>query len=361
MKPKLMGRSPRKCINSLCLVACPQTDVLYYGVFSKSAEGGAEVRIAVVGPTAVGKTAVGVALAERLNAEIVNADSMQVYRRMDIGTAKPTAFERSRAVFHAIDVADPDTDWTLADFQAVGNEAIASIDARERVALIVGGSGLYVRALTTRLDIPAVAPDEALRARWQEYATEHGNLALQAEVARVDPESAARIHVNDIKRLIRALEVHTILGRSLSDLHRENRAEAPKDNVLIFGLNFEDRRALYARIEARVDTMIADGFVDEVARLLRDGYTRKLKPMQSLGYRQLAEYLAGETDLPAAIDSVKRDTRHFARRQMIWFRGDSRVQWIDVSGKSPAELADEIGVQLNEQLTSLKKGYIARS
>ena len=196
-------------------------------------------RIALVGPTATGKTAVGVLLAQALNAEIVSADSMQVYRQMDIGTAKPTAEEQRQAVFHALDVAEPDEHWTLAGFQGLGERACGEIVSRGHLPLIVGGTGLYVRALTTRLDIPVAPPNEALRARWREFAETNGNAALLAEVAKVDPETAARLHVNDIGRQIRALEVHAATGRTLTGIaHRKPSAAA-------------DRSASRVRLELR--------------------------------------------------------------------------------------------------------------
>jgi len=304
--------------------------------------GGLTDRIGLVGPTASGKTAVGIELALHLGAEIVSADSVQVYRYLDIGTAKPTAGERARAVFHALDVADPDEDWTLADFQRLGERLCPEIAARGSVPLIVGGTGLYVRALTTRLDLPAVPPDESLRARWREFARAQGNAALLSEVARVDPETAARLHVNDIGRQIRALEVYAALGRTLTDLHTENRARQSKDAPKLFGLSFEDRAALYARIDARVDQMLADGLLDEVRALLARGYSADLKPMASLGYRQMTAFLAGECGWEAAVAAMKQETRRFARRQLIWFRADARIRWIEAGGRPPADIADEI-------------------
>jgi len=299
-------------------------------------------RVAIVGPTAAGKTAVGVVLAQRLNAEIISADSMQVYRGMDIGTAKPTLAERAEAAFHAVDVADPDQEWTLADFQALGERVCAEIAGRGRLPLIVGGTGLYVRALTTRLDIPHVPPDEDARARWRALAEERGNAALQAELARVDPAAAARIHGNDVKRLIRALEVYAATGIPLSEWHARNQKRGMEQDAVLFGLHFTDREALYARIDARVDRMLAEGFLDEVRGLLAAGYGRGLKPMQSLGYRHLAAYLAGEWDWDTAVAELKRDTRHFAKRQLIWFRADPRIRWLNAGGKTPAQLADDI-------------------
>jgi tRNA dimethylallyltransferase len=304
-------------------------------------------RVALVGPTASGKTAVGIALAQRLDTEIISADSMQVYRQMDIGTAKPTRDEQSQAVFHAVDVVDPDQDWTLADFQSLAEQAAASISARGRRPLIVGGTGLYIRALTTRLDIPNVAPNAEARALWQHLAAEQGNPALQAELARVDPEAAQRIHGNDVKRMIRALEVHAATGIALSEWHARNRAQGTETDAVLFGVHYAQREALYARIEDRVDAMMALGFLHEVQALQERGYGRELKAMQSLGYRHLAAALAGETSLEDAVAALKQDTRRFAKRQLIWFRADPRIHWLEAEGKAPETLADEIWVLLN--------------
>lgn len=296
----------------------------------------------MVGPTASGKTAVGILLAQRLGAEIVSADSMQVYRQMDIGTAKPTPDEQRQAVFHALDAADPDQEWTLADYQRLGEAACDKAAERGQIPLIVGGTGLYVRALTTRLDIPAAPPDENLRARWRGFAQEHGNEALLAEVRKIDPQTAARLHVNDIGRQIRALEVYAATGRTLSDLHAENQANQGIAQPLLYGLHFADRGQLYARIDSRVDAMIAAGFLSEVRHLRDCGYSATLKPMQALGYKQLNTFLAGDMPWDAAVAEMKQETRRFSKRQLIWFRGDKRVRWIDADDRTPEELADEI-------------------
>ena len=299
-------------------------------------------RVAIVGPTASGKTAVGIALAQLLGTEIVSADSMQVYQHMDIGTAKPTALEQSEAVFHAIDIVTPDTPWTLADFQALGGKACDTLAAEGRAPLIVGGTGLYVRALTTTLDIPHTPPDEPFRAHWRALAAEHGTEYVQRELSLVDPDAAGRIHVNDLGRLVRALEVFHATGVPMSEWHRRNKAQDDQAHVILFGLGFADRRQLYQRIEQRVDLMLAQGLAEEVRGLLAMGYGAHLKPMQALGYRQIAAFLAGETGEAEARDEIKRETRHFARRQLIWFRADTRLRWLEAGGRSAEELAQEM-------------------
>ena len=308
----------------------------------KPLSGSLKDRIALVGPTASGKTAVGVLLAQRLGAEIISADSMQVYRHMDIGTAKPTVAEQSAAAFHAINVVDPNGEWTLADFQRLGEAACSETASRGQVPLIVGGTGLYVRALTTVLDIPVAPPDEALRQRWREFAALHGNPALLAEVAKADPETAARLHVNDIGRQIRALEVYAATGRTLTALHAENKAKQIIEQPQLFGLRFHDRELLYRRIAGRVRQMLEQGFIAEVQSLLNAGYSASLKPMQALGYRHIAAFLAGDTDLNTAAESMIQDTRRFAKRQMIWFRSDPRVHWLDADGLTAEQLAASI-------------------
>jgi len=329
--------------------------MLYWGVSARGASlgsaGASETRklrppvIGIVGPTAIGKTAVGLELAEKLGgeAEILSADSMQVYRRMDIGAAKPTEEEKARATFHAIDLVDPDEDFTLADFQAVAEVSFDEIARRGRVALLVGGTGLYVRAITTNLEIPQSPPEPALRERWRQFAIQHGQEALHMELARIDPQSAARIHVNDTKRIIRALEVYEKTGQPLSTWHAENRRRSEGDNrrQVLFALNC-NRATLYEAIEQRVDRMILDGFVDEVKGLRSEGYSPSLKPMQALGYKQVNSYLDGEITLETAIDAVKKETRHFARRQLIWFRADKRLNWISTDGLTPNAIAEQI-------------------
>lgn len=310
-------------------------------------------RIALVGPTAAGKTAVGVLLAGLLGAEIVSCDSMQVYRRMDIGTAKPTADEQQQAVFHGVDVADPDQDWTLADYQRLGVASCRDIGSRGLVPLLVGGTGLYVRALTTHLDIPTAPPDEALRQKWRLFAQAEGNAALLAALAQVDPETAARLHVNDIGRQIRALEVHAATGRTLSALHAENQARQTSESALLFGLHFADRERLYHRIDARVDQMLDEGLESEVRGLLDAGYAPNLKPMQSLGYRHMTTFLAGDWDWDIMAETLKQDTRRFAKRQMIWFRGDTRIHWLNADDQTAEQLAGEIFRHIPKAVHSL--------
>ena len=284
--------------------------------------------IVVCGPTAVGKTAAAIRLAERFAGEIVNADSVQLYRFMDIGTAKPTADELTRVRHHMVDVADPDEPFDAACFARMGRTAVADICGRGKVPIVAGGTGLYIKALLYGLAKQAPS-DPAVRDHLRRKAALEGTAALHRRLSAVDPETAARVHPNDAVRVVRALEVHTVSGEPLSAHHRRHRfADAPYETYKV-GLDM-DREALYARIDRRVDAMIADGLAEEVRGLLARGYSMDLKSMQSLGYRHMAAYLSGQVMLDAAIAALKRDTRRFAKRQFTWFRADADIQWVRV-------------------------------
>ena len=279
----------------------------------------------IVGPTAVGKTEVAIRLAERAGGEIVSADSRQVYRHMDIGTAKPNAAQRARAPHYLIDVVDPDQVLSLAQYQAAAYAAIDDIFARGKQPLLVGGTGLYVKAVTEGLRIPAVPPDPDLRAELEARAAHEGRHALHAELQRVDPAAAARIDPRNVRRTIRALEVHRLSGRRFSEL---GRAHPPPYRVVAIGLA-RPRADLYARVDARIDAMIAAGLVEETRRLAQR-YDWSLPSMSGLGYRQIGMFLRGEYSLEQAIAAIRRETRRFVRHQAAWFRpSDPRLQWFE--------------------------------
>ncbi len=290
--------------------------------------------IAIVGPTAVGKTEFAIALAEAVGGEVVSADSRQVYRYMDIGTAKPTPAQRARVPHHLLDIVDPDQPLTLAQYQRLAYETIADIHRRGRVPLLVGGTGLYVRAVLEGLRIPEVPPNPELRARLEEEAAREGAQALHARLQALDPTAAARIDPRNVRRVIRALEVCLIAGRPISELQR---AEPPPYRILRLGLT-RPRPELYARIDARVDAMIEAGLVEEVRSLLARGYQPDLPAMTGLGYRQICQYLAGELTLEEAVREIKRKTRRFVHHQRSWFRlDDPRIRWYDLS-RTPTEV-----------------------
>jgi len=283
--------------------------------------------LVILGPTASGKTGLALQLAETVDAEILNADSMQVYRRMDIGAAKPTSAQRGRVRHHLLDVVEPDEPFSVADYRAAADSAIADINARGNRVIVCGGTGLYIRALTQGL-VNAPAGDEVIRMELRELADREGNSFLHGLLEKADPESAARLHSNDRMRVIRALEICRITGRPVSQLRAGHGfAEAPYECLKI-GLA-ADRSALYEAIENRVDAMIRDGLVEEVRALLEEGFPPSLKPLRSLGYRHMAAYLAGEYSLDEAVALMKRDTRRYAKRQLTWFNQDPEIKWIE--------------------------------
>lgn len=304
--------------------------------------------VAIVGPTASGKTAVSIELARRLNAEIISADSMAIYRKMDIGTAKPTAEEQGLATFHMIDVVDPDEPFTVADFQDRAVEVIDRLLAEDKTPLLVGGTGLYIKAVLDGLNIPGPGRDPELRARFEQVASEKGSAYLHEKLRRVDPVTAERLHPNDQKRVIRALEVYEGTGRPMSEIIAETKPVAPRyPDAIQFGLTM-DRARLYRRIEDRVDELVRLGLVDEVQGLLDQGYGEDLPSMEGLGYKEIVGYIKGEYGLDAAIDLLKRNTRRFAKRQYTWFRADARITWIDIDQNSLAEVADIIEAKLRD-------------
>jgi len=302
--------------------------------------------VAIVGPTASSKTKAAYELAKRIGAEIISADSMAVYRGLDIGTAKPGRKERAEVPFHMIDLVDPDEPFTVADFQERAVKVIDEVLARRQVPLLVGGTGLYVRAAIDGLNIPGRGADAELRARLSRLADEKGNAYLHAELARVDAAAAARIHPNNRKRIIRAIEVYKQTGVPMSVAAERTKPAAPRyPDAIQFGLTL-DRATLYRRIEERVDEQIRAGLVEEVKALLDKAYDVGLPALQGLGYKEIAAYLKGRCDLQTAVSVMKRNTRRFAKRQYTWFRADPRVEWIEVDSLSPSEVAEVLEAKL---------------
>ncbi len=304
--------------------------------------------VVIVGPTAVGKTAVAVELVDQIGGEIVSADSMAVYRGMDIGTAKPTAEEQARARFHLIDVTDPTRDFSVGEFQRLARDAIDGILERNPPAIVVGGSGLYVRAAVDGLDSSIPAADTELRRELAEEARAHGVDYVHRKLAAVDPVSAERIHPNNLKRVVRALEIFEATGIPPSVLFEaDSKREARYPGARFFGLTV-DREELYRRIERRVDAMMQAGLEQEVARLLESGIDPGSTAMQGLGYKEIAGYVRGKRGRDEAIDLLKKNTRRFAKRQYTWFRADPRIVWIDVAGRTAREVSITIKESLNE-------------
>ena len=281
----------------------------------------------ILGPTAVGKTGLAIELAQHVGGEIVSADSRQVYRYMDIGTAKPTLEQQTAVQHHLIDIVDPDENPALAQFQTLAYSTIDAIHTRNCVPLLVGGTGQYISAVIDGWSIPAVPPNEALRAELEAFARDNGPQALHTRLAVLDAAAAANIPYQNVRRVIRALEVCVETGQPITELQRK---EPPPYQVTVHGLTL-DRDELYAQADRRVDQMIEQGFVDEVERLLSMGYARTLPSMSGLGYREIAASLAGEIPLEQAILLTKNATHDFIRRQYTWFRKmGERVMWHNI-------------------------------
>ena len=281
--------------------------------------------VAIVGPTAIGKSSLALELGRTFGGEIINADSRQVYRYMDIGTAKPTLEERAVVPHHLIDVVNPDQDFNLALYQSKARKIIDDIQRRRKPALLVGGSGLYVWAILEGWRIPAVPPDHVMRQELEARAQSEGVKALYEELKQLDPDAAERIDPRNVRRLIRAIEVSR-QGKPFSRLQ----GKEPFVNSLVIGLT-TDRTDLYQRIDARVDSMMEKGLLTEVEGLITKGYGFDLPSMSGLGYKQIGMFLQGEIDLPTAIQQIKGNTHRFARHQYNWFRlQDERIHWFDI-------------------------------
>jgi tRNA dimethylallyltransferase len=279
----------------------------------------------IVGPTAVGKTTLSLAIANRFDGEIISGDSMQVYRGMDIGTAKASAEEMAQIPHHLINIRNPEDAFTVSDFQQLASEAISDIHARGKLPIVVGGTGLYVESLCYQFQFGEGAPDEAMRANLQARLDSEGNEALYAELKQIDENAAAKIHPNDSRRIIRALEVWYKTGTKISEA--SVRKESAYDPIWI-GLTM-NRALLYARIEERIDLMLAAGLVDEVKRIISLDIPSQSTSLQAIGYKELIKWLEGEYDYERAVELLKRDTRHFAKRQLSWFRRMPEIQWFD--------------------------------
>ncbi|MCL7488410.1 MAG: tRNA (adenosine(37)-N6)-dimethylallyltransferase MiaA [Desulfobulbaceae bacterium] len=301
--------------------------------------------IVLIGPTAIGKTALSLELADRFNCEIVSVDSMQVYRYMDIGTAKPSPAEQGRAVHHLIDIVDPDQPFDAARFVRHALAAIDSITAAGRIPLLTGGTGMYLKALFHGLFDFDTAAHKTVRQDLARLLADKGNQQLYDQLRQVDPETASRIHPNDVQRLLRALEIYLVSGRPWSD-HLEDQPPPPVHfrNIRQFGLHCE-RQLLYERIGKRSKLMVEAGLIAEVEGLRKMGYGSQLPSMQSIGYRHANNYLDGIWDMEETMRLLVRDTRRYAKRQMTWFNSDPAIQWID-RGKGD-EIVKQIDTWLN--------------
>lgn len=292
--------------------------------------------ICIVGPTASGKTALSVRLAQALGGEIVSFDSMQVYRRMDIGTAKPTPEERGGVPHHMLDVADPAENYSVSRYVQEADACVQDILSRGKSVILVGGTGLYIDSLIAGRQF-APLPQTGRREALERRAAEEGAQPLLDELRAVDPERAARLSVSDVKRIVRALEIWQETGRTMTDFDRESRAIPPRYRPLWLGLHFPERAQLYARIDLRVELMYAQGLAQEVRALLDSGVPDRATSLQAIGYKQVVQALEAGLPPEAALGTIQQATRRYAKRQMTWFRANPAVQWLDASAG-----ADEI-------------------
>lgn len=284
--------------------------------------------IILTGPTAVGKTDLSIQLAKVINGEIISADSMQVYRHMDIGSAKVTPEEMDGVPHHLIDVLEPEEEFNVVVFQKLAKEALTGIYERGHIPIIVGGTGFYIQALLYDIDFTENDGDTAIRRELEKLAQTQGAGCLHQMLQEIDPESAAAIHQNNVKRVIRAIEFYRQTGKKIS-LHNEQEREKQSPYQFLYYVLDTDRKILYERIDRRVDLMMEHGLVDEVKHLADMGCTRDMVSMQGLGYKEILDYLSGEIPLEEAVYILKRDTRHFAKRQITWFKRERDVIWID--------------------------------
>lgn len=298
--------------------------------------------IIIIGPTAVGKSALGVELALSLNGEIISGDSVQVYEKLNIGSAKPTLAEMNGVPHYLIDLLDPAEPFTAANFQSRARELIASIRAKGKVPIVVGGTGLYIRSLLDEFEFPEEGSDQ-IKGKWLDYAKSHGNQRLHKELTACDPLSAEKLHYNDTARIIRALEVFELTGKPLSEQRSYKEKEYPDldESVLYLGLT-APREIIYERINERCQIMVKHGIIDETMHLVREGYSYKLKSLQSIGYRHVIYYIRGLVTQSEMMRLMQRDTRHFAKRQLTWFRRDPRIKWYDITEYSLRTICEDI-------------------
>ncbi len=284
--------------------------------------------VAVVGPTASGKTGLAVELAKAFDGEVISADSMQVYRQMDIATAKPTAEEMSGIPHHLIDFLEPDdAAFSVADYAELAHTAISEIAGRKKLPILAGGTGLYVNAVVDNINYAEIRNDETVRLELESVARQKGNQFLLGQLAAVDPELAAALHPNNLGRIIRALEVYRLTGIPMSEHQRRSRMEGPRYDLCMLGLSFAERKNLYDRINRRVDIMMEEGLLEETRRISRIyGGTAR----QAIGYKELETCLNGSATLEACVAALKQATRRYAKRQMTWFGRDPRIHWLTV-------------------------------
>ena len=283
--------------------------------------------IVLTGPTAVGKTKLSIALAKAVGGEIISADSMQVYKQMDIGSAKIRPEEMEGVPHYLVDVLDPKEEFHIVKFQEMAKEAMEKIYANGHIPILVGGTGFYIQAIVKDIDFTENEENTEVRAKWAQFAQEYGAEALHEELQKIDPKSAEAIPAGNVKRVVRALEFYELSGKRISEHNDEQKAKGSPYNFAYFVLD-DHRNRLYDRIEKRIDEMLEEGLLEEVQGLKERGCTKDMVSMKGLGYKEILDYLDGNLTLEEAVYILKRDTRHFAKRQLTWFRREPEVSWI---------------------------------
>ena len=287
--------------------------------------------VVTAGPTASGKTRLAIELAKLLNGEIVSADSMQIYKYMNIGSAKPTAEEQKEVKHHLIDFLEPDAVFSVADYTEMAHDVIGKLISEGKMPVMCGGTGLYINSVVNDITFGETDTNDDIRAELAKTAREKGNDALIKMLAEFDPVSAARLHPNNVRRVIRAIEFYKVTGQTISSHQEMTKQTEGRYNPIMFCIAW-DRQKLYERINKRVDKMLEDGLLEEVKRLMEAGYTKALNSMKAIGYKELIDYYNGETTLEEAVELIKQSSRRYAKRQLTWFRRDKRIHWLNADG-----------------------------
>ena len=296
--------------------------------------------IVVAGPTASGKTRLAIDIAKSVNGEIVNADSMQIYKYMNIGSAKPTLEEQSEAKHHLIDFLEPDEEFSVANYTELAHKVIAEISSRGKVPIMCGGTGLYINSVVNDITFGEIETDYKLREELNELAKQHGSQYLLDILKEFDPVSAQRLHPGNLRRIVRAIEFYRTTGIPISEHQEMTKQKESRYEPLMLCVKW-DREVLYDRINKRVDIMLNDGLLDEVKRLMEMGYTKELNSMKGIGYKEIIDYFEGNMSLEDTVNLIKQSSRRYAKRQLTWFRRDKRIHWLDANEDFLAE-----GIQL---------------
>lgn len=307
--------------------------------------------IAVVGPTASGKSTIAVLLAKAFNGEVVSCDSMQIYKRMDIGTAKVSADEMQGIVHHLVDFLDPGEEYSVSDYVRDATKAVSDIEGRGKIPVFCGGTGLYITSFLSGMEFSEFENDSAVHERVQKFLEENGKEALFERLNVIDPESAKSIDMNNIKRVVRAVEVYETTGVAASEWNRRSKENAVKKDCLVIGLDYSDREKLYERIDKRVDIMLENGLVEETRRLFDEGVLETKTASQAIGYKELVPYLEGKTSLEECAEVLKRNSRRYAKRQLTWFRRNPDISWIYRDEMTEKQVLEEAAARVKKYLS----------